>query len=75
MPIHLSKGQQKFVNDAATDKAEFDSALTRRSGMPVLVSVGQNPSDVALPSLRLFWRRQEQDHDHRGRADFTGELT
>ncbi|EFE94362.1 TPA: L,D-transpeptidase family protein [Serratia odorifera] len=54
MPIHLSKGQQKFVNDAATDKAEFDSALTRRSGMPVLVSVGQNPSDVALPSLRLF---------------------
>jgi len=26
----------------------FDSAVVRRSGMPVLVNVGQNPSDVSL---------------------------
>ncbi|MFI8416448.1 L,D-transpeptidase family protein [Serratia sp. NPDC078593] len=54
MPIHLSKEQKAFLNAAETDKAEFDSAMVRRSGMPVLVSVGQNPADVALPSIQLF---------------------
>ena len=54
MPISLSKSQQKFADSAETDKSVFDSAITRRSGMPVLVSVGQNPADVPLPSVQLF---------------------
>ncbi|HDJ1442066.1 TPA: L,D-transpeptidase family protein [Serratia rubidaea] len=54
MPITLSGPQRKFVDSAETDQTVFDSALTRRSGMPVLVSVGQNPADVPLPSVQLF---------------------
>ncbi|ATA21992.1 L,D-transpeptidase YcfS [Gibbsiella quercinecans] len=40
MPIALSSSKQAFVNDLQTDKTEFDSAMARRSGMPVLVSSG-----------------------------------
>ncbi|RLM16770.1 peptidoglycan-binding protein [Gibbsiella quercinecans] len=40
MPIVLSSSKQAFVNDPQTDKTEFDSAMARRSGMPVLVSSG-----------------------------------
>ncbi|TQI80375.1 L,D-transpeptidase YcfS [Serratia fonticola] len=48
MPISLSKNQKAFAADEQTDKAEFDSAMVRRSGMPVLVSVGQDPSAVSM---------------------------
>lgn len=48
MPITLSKTEKAFVGDAQTDKAVFDSAVVRRSGMPVLVNLGQNPSEVSL---------------------------
>jgi len=48
MPITLSKAEKAFVGDAQTDKAVFDSAVVRRSGMPVLVNLGQNPSEVSL---------------------------
>jgi L,D-transpeptidase YcfS len=48
MSITLSKTEKSFVADAQTDKVMFDSALARRSGMPVLVSEGQNPADVSL---------------------------
>lgn len=46
MPIPLSKNQKAFAGDRQTDKAVFDSAIVRRSGMPVLVSIGQDPSEV-----------------------------
>lgn len=51
MPISLSKNQKAFAADEQTDKAEFDSAMVRRSGMPVLVSVGQDPSAVSMAPL------------------------
>lgn len=49
MPIALSQNKKAFAADEQTDKAMFDSAIVRRSGMPVLVSVGQDPSAVATP--------------------------
>lgn len=48
MPIALSKNQNAFANNEQTDKAMFDSAIVRRSGMPVLVSVGEDPSALSL---------------------------
>ncbi|CAI0838351.1 TPA: L,D-transpeptidase family protein [Serratia fonticola] len=53
MPIALSKNQKAFATDPQTDKAMLDSAIVRRSGMPVLVSVGQDPSEVATPPTAL----------------------
>lgn len=41
MPILLSSSKKAFAADVQTDRAKFDSAMVRRSGMPVLVSVGQ----------------------------------
>ncbi|PVZ84397.1 L,D-transpeptidase [Serratia sp. S1B] len=41
MPIVLSSSKKAFAADGQTDRAKFDSAMVRRSGMPVLVSVGQ----------------------------------
>ncbi|BEN30304.1 MULTISPECIES: L,D-transpeptidase family protein [Serratia] len=48
MPIALSKAEKAFAADGQTDRAVFDSAVVRRSGMPVLVNVGENPSEVSL---------------------------
>lgn len=48
MPIPLSKNQKAFADDEQTDKAMFDSAIVRRSGMPVLVSIGQDPATISL---------------------------
>ena len=48
MPIALSQNQKVFAADEQTDKAMLDSAIVRRSGMPVLVSVGQDPSAVSV---------------------------
>ncbi|HEB0116604.1 TPA: L,D-transpeptidase, partial [Serratia marcescens] len=48
MPIALSKAEKAFAADAQTDRAVFDSAVVRRSGMPVLVNVGESPSAVSL---------------------------
>ncbi|MBC3378614.1 L,D-transpeptidase family protein [Serratia fonticola] len=53
MPIALSKNQKAFAADPQTDKAMLDSAIVRRSGMPVLVSVGQDPSEVTTPPTAL----------------------
>lgn len=41
MPIALSKAEKAFAADGQTDRAVFDSAVVRRSGMPVLVNVGR----------------------------------
>ncbi|MNH22320.1 putative L,D-transpeptidase YcfS precursor [compost metagenome] len=48
MPITLSKTEKTFVADAQTDRTVFDSAVVRRSGMPVLVNLGQSMSEVTL---------------------------
>ena len=48
MPIALSKAEKAFAADGQTDRAVFDSAVVRRSGMPVLVNVGESPSEVSL---------------------------
>ncbi|AHG22367.1 peptidoglycan-binding protein [Chania multitudinisentens RB-25] len=48
MPISLSKKQKAFADDQQTDLPVFESAVVRRSGMPVLVSVGQDPADVSF---------------------------
>ncbi|MFC0227081.1 L,D-transpeptidase family protein [Serratia aquatilis] len=48
MPIALSKTQKLFAGDELTDKTVFDSAMVRRSGMPVLVNVGQAPSEAPM---------------------------
>lgn len=40
-PIALSKKAKGFINHQATDRTMVDSALVRRSGMPVLVNKGQ----------------------------------
>lgn len=53
MPIALSKNQKAFAADPQTDKAMLDSAIVRRSGMPVLVSVGQDPTEVTTPPTAL----------------------
>lgn len=41
MPILLSSSKKAFAADGLTDRAKFDSEMERRSGIPVLVSVGQ----------------------------------
>lgn len=46
MPIALSKNQKAFAADPQTDHTMLDSAIVRRSGMPVLVSIGQDLSEV-----------------------------
>jgi L,D-transpeptidase YcfS len=48
MPSSLSKTEKSFVEDSQTDRAVFDSAVVRRSGMPVLVNLGQSTSEVTL---------------------------
>ncbi|WON78755.1 L,D-transpeptidase family protein [Serratia sp. UGAL515B_01] len=49
MPISLSKAQKAFETDIETDKVMFDNAMVRRSGMPVLVSVGEPSVEDAVP--------------------------
>lgn len=46
MTIALTKAVQKFAGNALTDKAVFDAAVKRRSGMPVLVNQGQESQNV-----------------------------
>lgn len=41
MTIALSKKVKGFINNEETNKAVVDSAIVRRSGMPVLVNMGQ----------------------------------
>lgn len=45
MPIALSKKVRAFVHDADTDADVMKQAIVRRSGMPVLVNVGQSTKD------------------------------
>ncbi|PRD13230.1 L,D-transpeptidase family protein [Pantoea coffeiphila] len=45
MPIALSPAAKKFINSASSDDAVIKAALTRRSGMPVLVSEGEAVKD------------------------------
>ncbi|NIF20067.1 L,D-transpeptidase family protein [Candidatus Pantoea multigeneris] len=41
VPIALSADLRGFLHSSGTDKAQADAAITRRSGMPVLVSAGE----------------------------------
>ncbi|WP_431222556.1 L,D-transpeptidase family protein [Serratia sp. L9] len=67
MAIALSKNQKAFVADEQTDKAMFDSAIVRRSGMPVLVSVGQDPSAASMAPTEP----QSEGNDTTGGAPIT----
>ncbi|MFG1172694.1 L,D-transpeptidase family protein [Erwiniaceae bacterium CAU 1747] len=52
MPLALSPEAKKFINSDSSDSAVIKAALTRRSGMPVLVSQGEVMKDnSALPAL------------------------
>lgn len=48
MPIALSPAAKKFINNSASDSAVANAALTRRSGMPVLVNEGELVKDSAV---------------------------
>lgn len=51
MPIALSRTQASFAASSLTDRAAFDQAMQRRSGMPVLVSHAATPvSTAAAPA-------------------------
>lgn len=53
MPIALSAAGRAFAADPQSDKAVIDAALSRRSGMPVLVSEGHTPGvQDNVPVLR-----------------------
>lgn len=55
MPIAISSSLQKFIDDSQTDAQVVQSAIVRRAGMPVIVTVGaaapeQAPAAVAPQS-------------------------
>lgn len=41
MPLPLSKPLKRFINNEQSDKALIEAALKRRSGMPILVTLGE----------------------------------
>lgn len=47
MPIALTAGAKKFINSAVSDDTVIKAALTRRSGMPILVNDGEVVKDDA----------------------------
>ncbi|MCY9847616.1 MULTISPECIES: L,D-transpeptidase family protein [Pectobacterium] len=49
MPIALTAKTQKFVKDAETDSKAVADAIVRRSGMPIVVSVGQDINTYQPP--------------------------
>lgn len=51
MTIPLNKKVQTFIKAAETDKQMTAEAITRRSGMPILVSEGQNIDQFHEPSV------------------------
>lgn len=51
MAIPLTKKTQGFIKAAETDKQMTAEAITRRSGMPILVSEGQNIEHFQEPVL------------------------
>ncbi|KQN53563.1 MULTISPECIES: L,D-transpeptidase family protein [unclassified Erwinia] len=53
MPIALSPAAKKFVNNEASDGAMIEAAMTRRSGMPVLVSEGIAAGTATQPAVAL----------------------
>ncbi len=59
MPIALSKAEKAFAADGQTDRdsALIKAAVVRRSGMPVLVNVGENRSEVRRRRCRQCCRR------------------
>lgn len=50
MPIPLNKKIRGFMQHAETDKQVADNAVTRRSGMPVLVNAGQDADAFQEPA-------------------------
>ena len=51
MPIALTANAKKFARSAQSDDVVIKEAMTRRSGMPVLVSAGESTdSEAAIPA-------------------------
>ncbi|WJV68730.1 L,D-transpeptidase family protein [Pectobacteriaceae bacterium CE70] len=49
MPIALGKDVKAFIRNKDTDAGSVSTTIARRSGMPVLVNVGQQIHDFQLP--------------------------
>ncbi|ANI29386.1 peptidoglycan-binding protein [Yersinia entomophaga] len=61
MPIALSAGVKAFMADGETDTAVVESAIVRRSGMPVLASKGMVASDAAPAAVAPLEASQAEE--------------
>lgn len=52
MPIATSAKVKKFLRDPATDVAVAKEAIVRRSGMPVLISQGEEEGSLTAPDVQ-----------------------
>ncbi|WP_352410133.1 L,D-transpeptidase family protein [Mixta sp. BE291] len=68
MPLPLSKTLKRFINSEESDKALIEATLKRRSGMPVLVNLGQAVSEVQTAPQDALESAQQQDTEARAQG-------
>lgn len=72
MPLPLSKPLKRFMNHEQSDKALIEAALKRRSGMPILVNLGEAAGEDEITpqnALESVTERSEpQRNDTRGKS-------
>lgn len=65
MPLPLSKALKRFINSEESDKALIEATLKRRSGMPVLVNLGEAVSGAQTVPQNALESAQQQDTEAR----------
>lgn len=68
MPLPLSKTLKRFINSEESDKALIEATLKRRSGMPVLVNLGEAVSEVQTAPQDALESAQQQDTEARAQG-------
>lgn len=63
MPIAIGSGLQKFINDNQTDAKAVQDAIARRSGMPIIVTVGETSTQQAPAAVAPQGEQQAQPEE------------